>query len=150
MRPAPAGASANVTYRAPNLGRRVPLIEPLLVHFPHQWLWDSCAHAIALAHVEPQAAQAEVGALLAAQDGAGFIPHLIWDPARLTWLDRLARRHFQSPVGSRLTQTPGVAEAAEATFRATGDTAWLRQALPGIERYYAWLRAQRRDRKSVV
>lgn len=143
-RPLPAGGSVAATYHAPSLSRSLPLIEPLLVRFPHQWLWDSCAHAIALAHLNPQAAQGEVEALLAAQDATGFIPHLIWNPARLTWLDRLARRHYRSPVGSRLTQMPGLAEAVEAAFQATGDRGRLQGVLPGLERYYAWLRERRR------
>ena len=144
VRATPGGATSTVTYHAPSLGRAVPLLEPLLVRFPHQWLWDSCAHAIALAELDPPAAVAEVQALLAAQGEEGFIPHLIWHPGRLTWFDRLAVRHYRSPVGSRLTQTPGLAEATEAAFHATGERGWLREVLPGVARYYAWLREHRR------
>ena len=144
VRTAPKGAPVTVTYHAPSLGSAVPLLGPFLVRFPHQWLWDSCAHAIALAELDPTAALAEVQALLAAQDEDGFIPHLIWNPRRLTWLDRLAIRHYRSQVGSRLTQTPGLAEATEAVLHAAGERGWLREVLPGVARYYAWLRERRR------
>jgi len=33
---------------------------PSADHYPYQWLWDSCFHAIILAKFEPAAAKAEI------------------------------------------------------------------------------------------
>ena len=49
--------------------------------YPHQWLWDSCFHAIAWAELgEPDRALAELRNLFAHQADDGFVPHMTyWD-----------------------------------------------------------------------
>ena len=45
--------------------------------YPHQWLWDSCFHAIIWAELgEPDRAVAELSAALADQADDGFVPHV--------------------------------------------------------------------------
>lgn len=53
-------------YRVPNLNV-----------YPHQWLWDSCFHAVALTTLgDLDAALAELEALFWAQTPEGFVPHM--------------------------------------------------------------------------
>ena len=44
--------------------------------YPWQWLWDSCFHAVAWAHLGDERATRELSSALSAQDGEGFVPHL--------------------------------------------------------------------------
>ena len=45
--------------------------------YPHQWLWDSCFHALIWAELgEPDRAIAELSAALADQADDGFVPHV--------------------------------------------------------------------------
>src|SRR5438445_542318 len=54
---------------------------PSSEHYPYQWLWDSCFHAIILAQFDPDAAMKEIESLLAKQCQDGMIPHIIyWKP----------------------------------------------------------------------
>ena len=54
--------------------------------YPHQWLWDSCFHALIWAELgEPERAVAELSAALADQAEDGFVPHVRYlaDPTGL-------------------------------------------------------------------
>jgi hypothetical protein len=45
--------------------------------YPHQWLWDSCFHAVAWAALgEPDRARRELAAVFDAQGADGFVPHV--------------------------------------------------------------------------
>jgi hypothetical protein len=47
--------------------------------YPHQWLWDSCFHAVVWAHLgEGDRARAELANALAHQADDGFVPHLVY------------------------------------------------------------------------
>ena len=53
--------------------------------YPHQWLWDSCFHAVIWAHLgEGERAVAELRSAFAHQGPDGFVPHLTYwaDPER--------------------------------------------------------------------
>src|SRR5919201_2634940 len=48
--------------------------------YPFQWFWDSCFHAIALTHVNPDWARQELLTLLQGAQPSGFIPHqILWE-----------------------------------------------------------------------
>jgi len=50
---------------------------PSWPHYPHQWLWDSCFHAISLSHLGlKDTAKNEVRRLFTFQREDGFIPHI--------------------------------------------------------------------------
>jgi len=134
------------TYHAPSwvAPRRWRFwVGPWQLGYPHQWFWDSCAHAIILASLEPSLAQAEVRSLLYAQRPDGFIPHLIWHPGRLHWLDRVLRWTSPSPHTSTYLQPPLLAEAVAHIHQATGDRAFLREVLPALTAYYDYLHRER-------
>jgi hypothetical protein len=46
--------------------------------YPHQWLWDSCFHAIAWSSVGSERGLTELGNALSAQAADGFVPHMIY------------------------------------------------------------------------
>ena len=51
---------------------------PNAVVYPHQWLWDSCFHAIVWGHLgEGERALAELRNVFAHQADDGFVPHVI-------------------------------------------------------------------------
>lgn len=130
--------------RSPFSGRVLRYTCPSPGHYPFQWFWDSCFHAVALAHLEPEAAREELELLFAGQDPAGFIPHVIfWDRRRLLlptlywcWLQS---RGLGLPRGSALIQPPVIAAAVERYAQVTGDAAFVRWALPRLDAYFAWL-----------
>ncbi len=72
--------------------------------YPHQWLWDSCFHAIAWAAVGDRRALRELDGVFAAQLENGFVPHM-----------RYARPEmFRGPLShaSSYTQPPLYAHTA--------------------------------------
>ena len=118
---------------------------PSRFEYQWQWFWDSCFHAIALTHIDPNAAKQELRNLWSVQDGDGFIPHMIF------WGTRL----FSSPTGylqskpswrpkmTALIQPPVLAQAALRVADKTQDKDFLREAIDHCKRYYLWLRDHR-------
>jgi len=53
--------------------------------YPHQWLWDSCFHAVVWAHLgRPERATRELANVFARQHADGFVPHMTyWDRPEL-------------------------------------------------------------------
>ncbi|WP_431920876.1 amylo-alpha-1,6-glucosidase [Micromonospora wenchangensis] len=111
--------------------------------YPFQWAWDSAFHAIALSHVDPGRAQAELNSLLTAVSPEGFLPHM------LLWQDDLRPRaveDFRIRVTGWTSATlapPVLARGVERVFLATGDRDWLARVLPRTVAFYEWLRAHR-------
>lgn len=102
--------------------------------YPYQWLWDSCFHAIVLAKHEPEAAKAELRALVARQFKDGMIPHIIyWIPGEV------AHYNWGTEGTSALTQPPMIAYAVEEVYAATRDDAFLHELYPALMRYYQFL-----------
>lgn len=108
--------------------------------YPYQWLWDSCFHAIILAKLEPDAAKAELFALLSRQLPDGMIPHMIF------WRPKITRPYKlwwgKSGVSS-ITQPPLMAYAAYEIYKATGDLAFLKEVFPKILAFHTYLIEQR-------
>jgi hypothetical protein len=71
--------------------------------YPWQWLWDSCFHAVALAHLgSPERSVQELATLLEAADPSGFLPHVVHhgDPGALAsfWGRRGSSCLTQPPI----------------------------------------------------
>ena len=125
-------------------GKEFNFSVPSLAGYPFQWFWDSCFHAIALTHLDPEQAKAEINTLLSGAQPDGFIPHIIfWEMEKQP--DFLSRNivGMTSPYFSATIQPPIVAYAVERVYRATGDAAFLEAALPILTAYYRWLRYHR-------
>lgn len=109
--------------------------------YPYQWLWDSCFHAIALATFEPEAAKAELRALLSKQFENGMLPHMIyWEPSSLH------RYEWGLRGTSALTQPPMVAYAAWEVYKRTNDRGFIEEAYPALQRFYQYLISRRDPR----
>jgi glycogen debranching enzyme len=137
-------------------GRRRCYTCPSPGHYPFQWFWDSCFHAVALAHLEPAAARDELWLLFAGQRADGFMPHVIFWDRRLLLQPRLYWCWLQSrdagvPRRSALIQPPVIAAAVERYAEVTGDRAFVRRVLPRLDAYYDWLgRARDPDGDGLV
>jgi len=102
--------------------------------YPYQWLWDSCFHAIVLAKSEPEAAMAELRALVSRQLPNGMIPHIIyWVPGELH------RYEWGTDGTSALTQPPMIAYAVWEIYKETHDDSILAEFYPALMRYYEYL-----------
>ncbi|MGC9670013.1 amylo-alpha-1,6-glucosidase [Planosporangium sp. 12N6] len=116
--------------------------------YPFQWAWDSAFHAIALSHVDPSRAQAELESLLSAVTSEGFLPHM------LLWQDDL-RPHAVDDFRIRArgwTSTsiapPVLARSVERVYLATRDRRFLATALPRTVAFYDWLHNHRTDSRT--
>ena len=125
----------------PHFGRRYRYVCPSLHKYPWQWYWDSCFHAIALAHIEPDLAGTELESMLAAQDPDGFMGHVTYwrGAARAPLVTRLESRMAVSPHHSALIQPPLLAQAVERVFSLTGERAFLERVYDGLAAHYRWL-----------
>jgi glycogen debranching enzyme len=134
--------------RHPGDGRRLRYTCPSPGHYPFQWFWDSCFHAVALAHLEPEAAREELELLLSVQPSSGFLPHIIfWDRFRLAnpglfwaWVQSSG---WRLPRHSALIQPPVLAACVERYQEVTGDSDFVRRVLPALDRYYGYLGRER-------
>lgn len=141
-------------------GRRYTFTVPAPSHYPFQWFWDSCFHAIVWSRIDVARAIEELRALLAMQSPTGFIPHVVfWDQtliSRMSWhylesarlLDWF--RPGRAPRTTAMIQPPVIAHAVEAIADAGGE-AFLVEAMPALERYYRYLAAHRDpDRDGLI
>lgn len=109
--------------------------------YVHQFLWDSCFHALAYRWFDLAMARDELRALVAAQlqDGpdAGMIPHMI---SRRGDAEHLWGR----PDHSLITQPPLVAVTAMLLHADAPDVPFLAELYPALCAYHAWF-DRRRD-----
>ncbi len=112
--------------------------------YPHQWLWDSCFHAVIWAHLgRPERAVAELRSALAHQHDDGFVPHMTY------WEHPDMHAAFWGrPTTSTITQPPmyGHAIAELARRGVEVDSSLVRQAVAGL----AFLVGPRRGDRELV
>jgi len=107
---------------------------PSADHYPYQWLWDSCFHAIILARYDAKLARGEIRSLLSKQFDNGMLPHIIyWTPGIL----HLFRWGVEGT--SSLTQPPMVAYAVREIHRRDPDIPFLEDVFPSLIAYYRYL-----------
>ncbi len=91
--------------------------------YPHQWLWDSCFHAVIWCRLGQDGvvadglarAAAEVATALSRQDPSGFVPHMIY------WTEPEAGAELWGRSGrSTITQPPMYGHALAEILRAGG------------------------------
>jgi glycogen debranching enzyme len=128
-------------------GTEYKYIAPAEDHYPHQWLWDSCFHAIVLSHFDIELAKNEIRNLLKIQRPDGFVPHMIfWESGVFGWrelLRPLESKPSFSPKTSQLIQPPLLAEAVEAIYKKEKEVGFLYEILPKLSAYYKWLTRER-------
>lgn len=113
--------------------------------YPHQWLWDSCFHAIVMARFDQRVAKAELTTLLSTIRPDGFIPHLVtWKGATsLPFLGRVSGFLRERMHHANLTQPPVVGIALEEVYEQTNDLAFLEATLPLAKLHYRYLASHR-------
>ena len=97
--------------------------------YKHQWYWDSCFHAIAWTHIDPERAKQELRTLLRAGRPDGFIPHTAFWQASPRWrrAPLYATANYRGDTGTESIQTPLLAFAWERV--ANGDPAFIEEGL---------------------
>lgn len=132
-------------------GRIYRYTVPSQNHYPFQWFWDSCFHAIIYTRLNlPERAKSEIDCLFLRQRENGFMPHIqFWDKSKLKirlhswkWLETRPFLSFlpfsPKPSTSEEIQPPILAQAIEEVYKKTGDLVWLKTVLQKTERYYHW------------
>ena len=88
------------------------------------WAWDSWKHAAALALFNDSLAKESVRSMFDYQNERGMVADCIYhDPAENNW---------------RNTKPPLAAWAVWNIFQETGDTAFVRETWPALEKYHGW------------
>jgi len=109
-------------------------------NYPHQWLWDSCFHAIVLTNFDLHRAKSEIKTLLSAQHKNGFIPCVtIW------------KRRFPFEevfYMTRLTQPPVIPLAAQIIYERSRDPSFLKEVYPKLKAFMLWFSENRDSNKN--
>jgi glycogen debranching enzyme len=135
------------TGRDGRTGTEYRYLCPSPEEYPWQWLWDSCFHAVATAHVDPEHAVAELATLAATQREDGFIPHITHWGVRL-WGFTQPLAYLQAPPGqtlrhSGLMQPPVLAQAVERVAEITRDATVITGLLGALDAHHNWLATNR-------
>ena len=112
---------------------------PSPYEYRHQWLWDSCFHAITLRHFDTKAAENELESLMASQHRDGMVPH------------ESKYSLFGIPLAytSRITQPPIIARAALDVYAKSRNREFLARIFPRLQLYHSWLE-ERREANSIL
>jgi hypothetical protein len=106
-------------------------------HYPWQWYWDSCFHAIVWRRFDPARAEAELRTLVAGGTPDGFIPHTIFWDGHVDWQRRWTYNVASRDAPSTSTIQPPL--LAWAWRIAVGNPG----AEPGIAAHHRWLEEHR-------
>ena len=116
------------------------------VLYPFQWNWDSALIALGLARVDPARGRREVRSLLRGQWADGMVPHIVYHAAAPEYRPGPELWDAASAAGvptSGITQPPVLATAVHALHEAAPDPVFLEEVVPAVERWHAWLHAER-------
>lgn len=112
---------------------------PSLGAYPHQWLWDSCFHAIVMSNYDIDRSKKEINTLFNGQRSDGFLPCVtIW------------KRRFpfeELCYVNSITQPPVDPIAVEIIFNKSKDILFLKQIYPKLKKHFDWL-AKNRDKNN--
>jgi glycogen debranching enzyme len=116
--------------------------------YVHQFMWDSCFHAIVWRWLDPLMAQDELLSLAARQvkegPDAGMIPHCNYWRGGGSWLWKHDER-------SSITQPPLIGVAALLVYQKSNDRAFLEALYPKLIAYHDWFDRRRDpDRDKLV
>jgi hypothetical protein len=134
-------------------GRGFRFSVPSPPHYPFQWFWDSCFHAVVWSRGDIARARDELRGLLHWQEPSGLIPHVIfWNRRRVSafawhYLESEGRYRWLPLTGRPWTtagiQPPVIAQAVERIVGAGAGGEFLAEVLPALERYYRYLAVER-------
>ena len=118
-------------------GVRFAYSRPSPSHYPWQWYWDSCFHAIVWRRFDPERSERELRSLLDGGTEDGFIGHTIFWHRRVDWQRRWTYNVTSRDAASTSTIQPPL--IAWAWRVAVGDPA----AEPRIAAHHRWLERNR-------
>ncbi len=118
-------------------GVRYGYSRPSPYHYPWQWYWDSCFHAIVWRRFDRARAESELRSLLAGSSDDGFIGHTIFWDRHVDWQRRWTYNVASGDALNTSTIQPPL--LAWAWRIAVGDPA----AEPRIAAHHRWLEANR-------
>jgi hypothetical protein len=118
-------------------GIRYGYSRPSPSHYPWQWYWDSCFHAIVWRRFDPARAESELRSLLAGGSEDGFIGHTIFWHGHVDWQRRWTYNVTSKTAPNTSTIQPPL--LAWAWRIAVGDPA----DEPRIAAHHRWLEANR-------
>lgn len=133
-------------------GHDYDFVCPSMGTYPFQWFWDSCFHAVALAHVDRERARTEIRSLLKNQQPDGFVAHVtFWQREAFEEMLKTYSIAYRTPYLSDCLQPPVLAEAVQAAARGEGGTAFLEEIVPAVRRYFDWVdRVRDPDRDGLM
>ncbi len=133
-------------------GLEYDFVCPSMGTYPFQWFWDSCFHAVVLAHFDLERARIEIRNLLANAQPDGFVAHVtFWQREKFEALLSTYSIAYRTPYLSDCIQPPVLAEAVAAAARGSGGDAFLRGVLPRVRKYFDWLdRVRDPDRDGLI
>jgi glycogen debranching enzyme len=135
---------------SPYLKTHYCYVMPSPGNYPFQWWWDTCFNVFILCALDEAAlAKQNLRSLFAMQENDGFVGHMIfWESLlpqdKLNILQGPPTFRLVRPHMSRLIQPPLVAQALARIYATSKDEEFLREMMPRIKKYYAWL-AKNRD-----
>ncbi len=125
---------------------------PSVGTYQHQWLWDSCFHAIVWSYFDPGIAQRELLCVIKKQFDNGLLPHMAYWKKATGLIPRLGdwlfRRLWPEKDRSCITQPPLIAQAVASVYGKTQDKAFLENMLGPLQKFYDWLHNERNERIS--
>ena len=125
--------------------------------YVHQWLWDSCMHAMALVHVDRARAYDELRSLIAGQWSNGNIGAITYNPQETSYYSKAENWHTDAFARGTIkttgiTQPPLLATAVEYVYRHSPRDAaansFLTDLLPAVCRYHHFLHRYRDPERS--
>ena len=134
--------------RAPGAATTYDFVCPSMGTYPFQWFWDSCFHAVALAHFDPERARTEVRSLLknAAARRLRGPRHLLAARGLRGDAEDVLHR-LPHAVPQRLHPAAGAGGGGgRRRRRGEGGGRFLDEVLPKVRRYFDWLRPRARSR----
>jgi alpha,alpha-trehalase len=116
--------------------------------YEHQWLWDSCFHAMGCRWLDPEMARDELLSVVAHQftegPDAGMVPHMTY------WAGG-GQELWQFPDRSTITQPPLIGVAAWKVFERSRDRGLLEALYPHLTAFQEWFERRRDpDRDNLV
>ncbi|MBN2359144.1 MAG: hypothetical protein JXR83_06800 [Deltaproteobacteria bacterium] len=137
---------------APWCGRDYDFCCPSTGTYPFQWFWDSCFHAIVLSRIDPARARSEIQSLIANAHPDGLISHVtFWQRERYEQMLETYSIAYRTPYLTDCIQPPLLAEAVAAAAHRGGGTAFVREVMPALRRYYDYLnRVRDPDRDGLI
>jgi glycogen debranching enzyme len=116
---------------------------PATPRYRHQWLWDSCFHAIVWRRFDPLRAREELRTLLRAGRADGFVPHTAFRgwPAGWRRAPFYATESVRGPTATATIGPPFVALAWELV--ADGDRDFVDEGLGPLRAHLDWLAHER-------